>query len=151
MELIFNKNNNETNYKFVEGDLVLSSASCGDISLDGIISSLIDEELNNIKIFDLSMENEDLTNEEILKEFAENFEWIHEFKNDLINKKIDKILYIYSIENNSDIKGLGTQLFQEISKNYDCVMLIPLSEVIDFWENLGFEDLGNNHMVLLKK
>lgn len=151
MELVLNKEENQLECKFEENGVVLSRATCGEISLNGIIKSLINEELNNIRIYDLSMEDEGLSNEQILNDFEENFEWIYELRDTLNKKSIDKILYIYLIENISNKKGLGAKLFKQITKDYNCVMLMPLSDVIDFWENLGFEELGNNHMVLLKK
>lgn len=137
-------------YSFVEGDLVLSSARCREISLNSIINNLINEELSYIRNFDLCDEDKNLTDNEILSNYEENFEEIYELKNTLTSKKINKVLFIDLISNNSTIKGLGTKLFNKITKDYGCVMLLPLSDVVEFWENLGFEEISNSYMALIK-
>lgn len=150
MEFISEKQENVLVYSFVKDDLVLSSARCREISLNNIVNYLTNEELGNIRNFDLCEEDKNLTDDAILKDYEENFEGIYELKNTLISKNINKVLYIDLISNNSTIKGLGTKLFNKITKDYDCVMLLPLSDVIEFWENLGFKEISNNYMALVK-
>lgn len=98
------------------------------------INDLIREEISDIREFDGA---NNLTNEEILTEFRDNFEELFTLKN-LVSED-DSIVYLKSIENKRIEKGAAKEIVDYLKTNYNKIILYSLEESIKYWTNSGFK------------
>ena len=106
-------------------------------------------EISNIREYDLGdLERQTYTNEAILNEFKENFEWIDELDNKFKNEK--ELLVIHYICNSSEIKGLGLKLINHLKEKYKNIILYSVSDAEEYWKNNGFVDVGCDYFLWIK-
>ena len=100
------------------------------------IDDCIKEEIESIRAYDLI---DDLSDEEILIEFKENFVDLYDIKSWV--SKDDKVAFIDFIENCSGVRFAARDIIDFLKKEYDKIMLYSDSEAIGYWENLDFKAL----------
>ena len=97
------------------------------------IENLILEEIICIREYDL---DEELTDFEILEEFKDNFNDLYMLKASV--KDEDKIVFIDSIENCSNVKFAARDMVDYLKEKYDKILLYPIEDAIGYWRDLGF-------------
>lgn len=100
------------------------------------INELINKEISDIREFE---HIENLTNQEILQEFQDNFEELFFLKNTVSQNS--SIVYLKSIENKGIEKGAAKEIVDYLKSNYDKIILYSLEDAIDYWINSNFKSV----------
>lgn len=98
------------------------------------IKTLIKKEIEAIRVFDGA---DDLSDQEILIEFEENFEEFISLKESVL--EYDSIAYLHNIENKGIEKGAAKEIVDYLKNNYDKIILYSLEEARDYWISANFE------------
>jgi len=101
--------------------------------VNSFFEGIIDNEVSVIKEFE---DIDDMTKEEILNEYKENFIDIYNIR-DLIK---EDLIIIHYIQNNSEIKGLGKEIVDCLKENYDNIILYSSQEAESYWNSNGFNN-----------
>lgn len=100
------------------------------------IDTLICKEISDIREFE---DVEELSDNEILTEFNENFQEFLSLKESVTED--ESIVYLHNIENNGIEKGAAREIIEYLKNNYDKVILYSLDEAIEYWLSSGFESV----------
>lgn len=98
------------------------------------VDNLIKEEIKAIRCFDCG--DEDVSDEEILKEFSSQFEEFYSFKEKYSN--MDNVVYLDLIENKGVKKGSALKILNYLKETYNGILLFSVEDAIDYWKNNGF-------------
>lgn len=98
------------------------------------LNELINNEILDIREFDGA---DNLTNEEILTEFSENFEELFCLKNSV--SEDDFVIHLKFIENKGIEKGAAKEIVDYLKSNYNKIILYSLEEAVKYWTNSGFK------------
>lgn len=109
---------------------------CSKDKLFSYIDNLIKREINDIREYDgVSY----MSDEDILKEYPDNFNYFYEFKDKY--KDLNNLVYLDLIENKGIERGSALTIVNYLKNNYEGIILYSMEEAIEYWKMNGFESV----------
>lgn len=97
---------------------------------------LIQKEIKDIREFE---DVEDMSNEEILVEFKDNFTEINSMKEKILD--LDKIVYLDNIQNTSLEKYAAREIVDYLKEKYNKIILYSIEDAVTYWKNNNFNSI----------
>lgn len=127
------------------GERILAKAVIKDIGNSfEYINTLMHGELHLVREYDYC---DDCSDEEILMECEDDFEFFYEYQKKLSDKKV---VFLDYIENVSGVRSSASEMVKHLKNKYEAIMLYSTSEAEKYWENNDFVNFYDGYYIYMR-